>query len=405
MKKHVLTLLFVAFASLLQAQSVGDFTIHKKVNTTGPLTPKHWAGGNNKIWWTDGSGNPGNLDTGNGLKIESGALVFDTADFGAFGVSMLNAAADTDARTLLGLGTAALLNTTSSEGSGSLLSLGSHTHNLGGTQMTGTLPITKGGTGLVDTPTNGQLLIGNTLTNAWARATLTGGNGITITNGNASISIAVNLGTLSGTVPVANGGTGITSFGSGVATFLGTPSSANLATAVTGETGSGALMFATSPTITTSLALAGGAVTASTPILDMSQTWNNAAVNFKGLAYNVVDTAYNTSDSRLFEFSTTSQGARVWALANGHVSAARFAAIGTSSYLDANCNVAGSLIVESGFLAMNSAQNVWIKRGTGTPEGAQTASPGSLYIRTDGGAGTTFYVKETGTGNTGWVAK
>ena len=39
--------------------------------------------------------------------------------------------------------------------------------------------------------------------------------------------------------------------GSGVATFLATPSSANLASAVTGETGSGALVFATSPTLVT----------------------------------------------------------------------------------------------------------------------------------------------------------
>lgn len=37
--------------------------------------------------------------------------------------------------------------------------------------------------------------------------------------------------------------------GSGVVTWLGTPSSANLAAAVTGETGSGALVFGTSPTI------------------------------------------------------------------------------------------------------------------------------------------------------------
>ena len=56
--------------------------------------------------------------------------------------------------------------------------------------------------------------------------------------------------TLSGTaLPVANGGTGITSFGTGVATFLGTPSSANLATAVTDETGTGALVFANTPTL------------------------------------------------------------------------------------------------------------------------------------------------------------
>jgi hypothetical protein len=47
----------------------------------------------------------------------------------------------------------------------------------------------------------------------------------------------------------ASGGTGITSLGTGVATWLGTPSSANLAAAVTDETGSGALVFGTAPTI------------------------------------------------------------------------------------------------------------------------------------------------------------
>lgn len=44
--------------------------------------------------------------------------------------------------------------------------------------------------------------------------------------------------------------------------------------------------------------------------------------------------------------------------------------------------------------------------GTGTPEGAVSAPIGSEYHRTDGGAGTSFYVKESGGGgNTGWVAK
>ena len=43
--------------------------------------------------------------------------------------------------------------------------------------------------------------------------------------------------------------------------------------------------------------------------------------------------------------------------------------------------------------------------GSGTPEAAVTAPIGSTYQRSDGGAGTSFYVKESGTGNTGWVAK
>lgn len=40
-----------------------------------------------------------------------------------------------------------------------------------------------------------------------------------------------------------------------------------------------------------------------------------------------------------------------------------------------------------------------------SPEGRYTAPVGSLYTRTNGGAGTVLYVKESGTGNTGWVAK
>jgi hypothetical protein len=72
-----------------------------------------------------------------------------------------------------------------------------------------------------------------------------GGTGSTSTT---FVNLATNV---TGTLPVANGGTGITSFGTGVATFLGTPSSANLAAAVTDETGTGALVFATSPTLVT----------------------------------------------------------------------------------------------------------------------------------------------------------
>jgi len=57
--------------------------------------------------------------------------------------------------------------------------------------------------------------------------------------------------TLSGTLAVAHGGTGLTALGTGITTWLGTPSSANLAAAVTDETGTGSLVFATSPTLVT----------------------------------------------------------------------------------------------------------------------------------------------------------
>ena len=82
--------------------------------------------------------------------------------------------------------------------------------------------------------TNATRVLTNTGTSnvpAWAQVTLTSG--------------------VTGTLPVANGGTGITSLGSNVATFLGTPSSANLRSALTDETGTGGAVFATSPTLVT----------------------------------------------------------------------------------------------------------------------------------------------------------
>lgn len=42
--------------------------------------------------------------------------------------------------------------------------------------------------------------------------------------------------------------------------------------------------------------------------------------------------------------------------------------------------------------------------GSGSPEGVINAVVGSIFLRSDGGTGTTFYVKEAGSGNTGWVA-
>lgn len=55
--------------------------------------------------------------------------------------------------------------------------------------FSGTVPVASGGTGQT-TYTNGQLLIGNTTGNTLTKATLTAGSGVTITNGTGSITIA-----------------------------------------------------------------------------------------------------------------------------------------------------------------------------------------------------------------------
>lgn len=46
---------------------------------------------------------------------------------------------------------------------------------------------------------------------------------------------------------------------------------------------------------------------------------------------------------------------------------------------------------------------VKVQSGIGSPEGQFVGSVGSLYLRLDGTPGSTLYVKETGTGDTGWV--
>jgi hypothetical protein len=96
-----------------------------------------------------------------------------------------------------------------------------------------------------------------------------------------------------GTLSVARGGTGITSFGAGIATFLGTPSSANLRTAVTDETGTGALVFATSPTLVTpTLGVATATSVATGPVFGTIQSLSGpGAVNITTLTTAFTSTA------------------------------------------------------------------------------------------------------------------
>jgi hypothetical protein len=164
--------------------------------------------------------------------------------------------------------------------------------NVSATNLTGTL--------LTASQTN-ITAVGNLTTGTWNASTIAtnrGGTGSTsttycslTTNVTGTLPIAnggtgststtyCNLTTnVTGTLPVANGGTGITSFGAGIATFLGTPSSANLAAAVTDETGSGALVFGTSPTFTTQI---------TTPVIVKSGTNGTGDIGQSNNSYNTV---------------------------------------------------------------------------------------------------------------------
>jgi hypothetical protein len=130
-------------------------------------------------------------------------------------------------------------------------------------------------------------------------ATYTAGTGLTLTGSQFSITntavipaaygSATQVGTftvnqqgqltLAGNTTITPAVGSITGLGTGVATWLATPTSANLAAAVTDETGSGSLVFATSPSLVT-------------PILGTPQSGNFSTGTFTWPTFNQNTTGY-----------------------------------------------------------------------------------------------------------------
>lgn len=129
--------------------------------------------------------------------------------------------------------------------------------------------------------------------------------------------------------------TGVSGLGTGVATFLGTPSSANLLAAVTDETGTGALVFGTSPAFTTqistpSIVTASGALT----ITPAAGSNLNIALSTTGdFAVNTNQLYVDTSVGNV-GFGTTAPGSAIHAIRGpaGHQATLRLGNTGVTEF-------------------------------------------------------------------------
>jgi len=212
-------------------------------------------------------------------------------------------------------------------------------------QFVGTVT-SVGGTGSV----NGITLSG----------TVTSSGNLTLGGTLSNVSLTTQV---TGTLPVANGGTGITSFGAGVATWLNSPTSANLAAAVTNETGSGALVFATSPTLVTPALGTPGSGNLSNCTVDGTN-----AVGYRNIPQN--------SRSANYTLVLTDAGKHIL-----HPSADTTARTFT---IPANTSVAFPVGTAVTFINQNGAGNITIAITTNTLRLAGDGSTGSRTLEANG---------------------
>jgi len=128
-------------------------------------------------------------DGGTGASTAGGALI--NLGGTTVGIDVFTASTQANARTAIGAGTGdgSVTSVSGSGGSTGLTLTGGAITTTGTLTLGGTLVVANGGTGQTSY-TNGQLLIGNTTGNTLTKATLTAGTGVTITNGTGTITIA-----------------------------------------------------------------------------------------------------------------------------------------------------------------------------------------------------------------------
>jgi hypothetical protein len=175
--------------------------------------------------------------------------------------------------------------------------------------------------------------------------------------------------------------TGVSGLGTGVATFLGTPTSLNLLNAVTDETGTGSLVFATSPTLVTPAlgTPSSGTLTSCTGLPLSTGVTGTLPIANGGTGQTTASTAFNALSP------ITSVGDLI--LGTGVNTAGRLA-IGANSYVLTSDGTTASWAAPSGGVSTFSAGTTGFTPNTATT-GAVTL--GGTLGTSNGGTGLTSF--------------
>jgi hypothetical protein len=223
--------------------------------------------------------------------------------------------------------------------------------------------------------------------------------------------------------------TGVSGLGTGVATFLATPSSANLASAVTDETGSGPLVFATSPRFTSQVTFGTASSTRGTLVLANTSANTVTLQSSNTTAANYTLTFPAAAPVNGYYLQTDTNGVLSWAAGGGggggspggsntqvqFNNAGNFGGDAAFTFVNGTGTATMALGVASTTSAAlklynsSSANSVSLASGNNTASWTltlpTTAGTANYFLQTDGSGNTTWAAAAAGTINTGTVGQ